>query len=240
VVWRLQVLGLNRTYRFFFAGMLVVLFRSAVLFPFSPNSPVYYHVWAATQPFLWLSYMLVVGELYYLVLREYRGIYSLGRWFFVGAVALSILISGLTVLPTVSVARGASARPLLLYYYAFIERGFVTSLAIFLLLLLGLVAWFPVPLNRNLLIHSIVYSAYFFFDNVIMLYWHAAAGRTVTISIVRLSAALVCLMCWVVFLSRRGEERTASVRLSRDSLAEKRLLGQLENLNATLLRTARK
>jgi len=45
---------------------------------------------------------------------------------------------------------------------------------------------------------------------------------------------------WVFFLSRRGEDRIASLHLGRNALVERKLLTQLENLNATLLRTARK
>jgi hypothetical protein len=44
----------------------------------------------------------------------------------------------------------------------------------------------------------------------------------------------------VLLLSRTGEDRTASLRLGRSQLEERRLLGQLQTLNATLLRTARK
>jgi len=108
-------------------------------------------------------------------------------------------------------------------------------------LLLALVAWFAVPLSRNLLTHCCVYSAYFLSNNVIMLYWHSGSKNAAySASIWRLSVALICYSCWVFLLSRSGEERLASVRLGRSTLEEKRLLGQLESLNSTLARTARK
>src|SRR5258708_22866312 len=107
-------------------------------------------MWIGSEAILWLSYVLVVFELYSLVLKRYRGIYSLGRMFFFAAVAASTIISAITVLPTMT---GKLATHPLLNYYALIERGVVTSLAIFLLLLLSLVTWFPVPLSRNLLTH---------------------------------------------------------------------------------------
>jgi hypothetical protein len=198
----------------------------------------YYGIWVSTQPILWLSYILVVFELYSLVLKHYRGIYSVGRIFFFVAVATSTAISALTVSVTTT---GALVKNPLLYYYALAERGIVTSLAIFLLLLMVLVAWFPVPLSRNLLIHCSVYTAYFFALNVIDLFWHLSGLQASYWSnMARYVVALGCYFCWAFLLSPSGEDRTASLHLGRSPLEEKRLLGQLEGLNATLLRTARK
>jgi len=87
VLWRLYSLGLHNTYRFFFAYLAVAVLRTTVLLPFSPQSRPYYEIWAATQPVILLLYILIVSELYSLVLHKYPGIYSLGRWFFFGAVA---------------------------------------------------------------------------------------------------------------------------------------------------------
>src|SRR5258706_1619984 len=240
VIWRLYSLGLSRTYRFFLASMALGLARSVVLFPFTFYDDVYYRVWAATQPLLWLSYVLVVYELYSLVLKQYRVIFTVGRIFFFGAVAISALVSALTVLPTVAPAVGSMDHPVI-YYCSVIARGIVTSLAIFLLMLLLLVVWFPVPMSRNLLTHCLVYSAYFFANNVLALY-RQMGGRNAAYSenVAKLMVALVCLICWILYLSRKGEERITSLRLKRNPLKEKHLLGQLENLNATLLRTARK
>jgi hypothetical protein len=238
VVGRLYWTGLYRTYRFFFAGLAFALLRSLALLPFGPRHLTYYRIWATTEPVLWLWFVMVVFELYSLVLKHYRGIYSLGRMFFFAAVATATIISALTVLPTMT---GALAKHPLLLYYALAERGIVTSLAIFLLLLMALVTWFPVPLSHNLLIHSSVYSVYFFANNVINLIWHlrgAEAGYGTNMA--RFAVSIGCCLCWAFLLTPRGEERMASLRLGRSPLEEKRLLGQLEGLNATLLRTARK
>src|SRR6266571_1954804 len=176
VIWRLYSLELHKRYRFFFASMVLASARSAALFPLEPTSETYFRIWTAMRPLAWLFYVLVVLELYSLVLRQYRGIYSLSRWFFFCAVGASAVISALTVLPTIATT---PPRHVVLYSYALVERGLITSLAIFLLLLLALVAWFSIPLSRNLLTHSCVYSAYFFANNIVFLYWHTT-GRHVT------------------------------------------------------------
>jgi hypothetical protein len=238
VIWRLYFVGLQKTYRFFFAYMVLSLVRSVILYQFNPLKETYYQIWVFTQPLLWLLFVLVVSELYSLVLRQYPGIYSVSRWFFFGAVTLSAVISAATVFITMA---GPPARHPMLYYSALVERGVVTSLAVFLLLLLALVAGFSVPLSRNLLTHFWVYSAYFFSNNVIVLYWHSGSKNAgYAASIWRLSVALICYSCWVFLLSRTGEKRTAALHLGRNPLEEKRLLGQLATLNATLLRTAQK
>jgi hypothetical protein len=238
VIWRLYFIGLQKTYRFFFAYMVAALVRSLILVQFNPLKETYYQIWVLTQPFLWLFFVLVVSELHLLILRQYSGIYSASRKFFFGAVTLSTVISASTVFITMA---GPPARHPMLYYGALIERGVVTSLAVFLLLLLALVAWFSVPLSRNLLTHCCVYTAYFFSNNVTALYWHSGnKNAAYSANIWKLSVALICYSCWLLLLSRQGEERTASFGLRRDPIEEKRLLGQLASLNATLLRTAQK
>jgi len=218
--------------------MVVALVRSAALFPFDPESETYYGIWAWTEPLLWLFYVLVISELYSLVLRQYGGIYSLSRWFFFCATAASVLISALTVIPTIS---ATPHRRWLLYSYLLAERGLVTSLAIFLLLLLVLVTWFPVPLSRNLLTHCCLYSAYCFANNVVLLYLHVGVRFASHVSgSAKLSISLICLFCWVFLLSRAGEKRPAVIPLGRNPLEEKRLLDYLESLNATLIRTSEK
>src|SRR2546428_397754 len=78
VVWRLYASSLHRTYRLFFAYVMLQLARSVVLLPLSSKGVTYYRIWVITQPLLWLLYVLVVFELYSLVWKQYRGIYSLG------------------------------------------------------------------------------------------------------------------------------------------------------------------
>src|SRR5258707_350727 len=80
VIWRLYSIGLNRKYRFFFAGILVGLLRVMVLLPFKPTDNGYMVAWAFTQPLVWLFRILVVSELYSLVLTHYLGIYCWIAW----------------------------------------------------------------------------------------------------------------------------------------------------------------
>ncbi len=221
VAWRLFSLDLYRTYRFFFLNMILTAARSVALLPYGPRTHGYYLIWVSTEPILWVSSILVVYELYSLVLKKYQGLYSLGRWFLFTAIAISSIVALLSVMSVTS--NGLNSRQPLLYPYALFERGAFTSLAIFLFLLLLLVAWFSVPLSSNLLTHTTLYTGYFFINNVILLYWHVhGKDATAFATDARLLTALGCFACWVVLLSRSGEERLASLRLGR-SQVEKRV-----------------
>jgi hypothetical protein len=239
VAWRLYSLQIIGKYRFFFLNMALSAARSVALLPFGPRTPTYYQIWVMTEPVLWISYIFVVYELYSLVLKQYQGIYSVGRWFFFGAVATSSVVAALSVMTTTTNAL-SNASPLVFPYVLF-ERLAFTSLAIFLFLLLALIAWFPVPMSRNLLIYAMIYTGYFFVNNVIMMFLHIEGRDASALATdARLATAILCYGFWVFRLSHSGEERVTSLRLGRSLVEERRLLGQLENLNATLLRTARK
>jgi hypothetical protein len=64
VAWRLYSLDLHRKYRFFFLVIVVQVARSVSLLPFDYRTQIYYEMWLWTEPVLWLSYILVVYELY--------------------------------------------------------------------------------------------------------------------------------------------------------------------------------
>jgi hypothetical protein len=238
VAWHFYSTGLHRVYRYFLFSIFLTLARSALLYPFAATSLTYLKIWAVTAPLTWLAQVAVVLELYRLVLKHYQGIYSVGRRFFFGAVAIAAITSSLTVM--FSASAGALSKHPLLYYFALIERGLVTSLGLFLLLLLGFVAWFPVPVSRNLLTHCLIYSFNFLVTNVVVLYWHAGGREAAGIgSAINLAVASVCSACWLFLMTREGEERTISLGLGRDPVRERHLLSQLDSLNDTLLRTAR-
>jgi hypothetical protein len=97
---RLYQLDLNRVYRFFFAFLVLTTVRSLFLLPFRLESNTYALIYLVTLPILWVFYILIVLELYSLVLQNYSGIYSLGRWTLYGALFFSVAVSGLTLIPT--------------------------------------------------------------------------------------------------------------------------------------------
>lgn len=236
--WRLRQLGLQSVYRCFFIYLIFAAARSILLFilPFGLSSTTYGIIYLVTAPVLWIFYVLVVLELYSLVLRNYAGIYSLGRWALYGALFFSIAISILTLIPS----WGNESSRLLFWCYT-VERGVVFSLVIFLLLILLFLSSYPVALNRNILVHCLVYTVYFLGISMVELIRNVVGHEVVRqLNYGVLATTVGCYLGWIFLLTRAGENRPAMLRHNWTPGDEQRLVDQLNNINATLLRTARK
>ena len=231
--------GLYRRYRVLFSYLVFRLLNLAiVLFWFSdPHSPGYQLEYLITQPLGWLLSVLMVLELYSLILEKYRGLSSLGRWVQYAGLSISIAISIITLLPKI---HGAAAQKsqMLTYYYA-VERGLDCSMFVFLILILLWLTRYPVPLSRNVLVHSIIYSALFLSSSLLTLLMVFLGLRlSQTLNTVLLGVYAGCMLAWFFGLSVKGEEVRVSIPHFTPE-QEKRILYQLEALNGTLLKISR-
>ncbi len=234
LIVRMIFTELYRTYVWFFGFLWLGVIESAVAFPLDPNTNAYAWVYVVSQPINWLFYILVVLELYSLLLRDHPGIASVGRWVLSAASAVSILISGLTLWPDLS--RPAGKYPVLVYY-AVIERGLISSLLIFLLFAAAFLVWYPIPLTRNLVLHANVYAVYFL-ASTLALYVRNLTGFEITrsVSTVLMGASALCLLVWLMFFGRRGEEQMVVLRPRWQPEDEEKLIEQMNALNSALLR----
>jgi hypothetical protein len=233
---RLYQLDLNRTYRFFFVYLLFQTFRSLALLPFSAGSHAYSNIYSATVFPLWILYTLVVVELYALILKDYTGINSLGQWALRGAIFLSVCISLLSLLPMWG-KEGFSR----VFWITTVERGVVFSLLLFLLIILMFLSRYPIPLSRNVIIHSIVYTIFFSGISVIILVRNLVGPSLPimkTLNDVVLGVSATCYLIWIFFLTRKGETTVTVFRPSWDPAHEQRLLNQLNTINSLLRRAA--
>jgi len=98
-----------------------------------------------------LFYILVVLELYRLVLDRYQGIYTLGQWAMYLAIAISVTISVLALLPRITPRIPEPSR--ILFREMAVERGVDLSLVLFILLIVLFLSRFPAPLSRNTIVH---------------------------------------------------------------------------------------
>jgi hypothetical protein len=199
---------------------------------------VYGYAWVATAPLFWLAYILVVLELYSLVLRDYPGIASLGRWVLIAGLVVSVGLSGLSL--KIDLSNAGELYRLILYTTS-IERGVMTSLAIFLLVIALFLMWFPVPLSRNVMMHSMVCALYFLGSTMGLLVRNVTGhGVTMAVNVAMSALDLTCLVLWAVLLTRAGEASTRLIRNNWRPEQQERLLEQLSSVNAVLLRAARK
>ncbi len=233
---RLYQLDLNRVYRFFFAYLMFSTARSLILLPFDVNRGTYGIIYLVTLPVLWVFYILIVLELYSLVLQNYSGIFSLGRWTLYGGLFFSVMVSVLTLIPS-----WGNEHSWLLFWCTTVERGVVFSLVIFLLLILIFLSRYPVALSRNIIVHCIVYTVFFLGTSMAMLVRNVMGHEVMPqLNSVLLVISAACYLVWIFFLTRAGESRIVTLRHSWSSDDEERLIEQLNAINATLLRASRK
>jgi len=235
---RLVEQGLLRRYRFFALYLGVQILEASLLLGIPGDTTAYGVVYAAFVPIIGVCATLAVLELHDLVLRGYPGIRSLARWAITASLGVALGIAALTLSPDLS--NPNEAYPLMRSFHVF-QRVLYSALFLFVLFATGFLLWFPLPLNRNTVLHTLVFLVSF-------------AGRSVTLllrnvggpdlrelaSTINLGVAGMCLLVWILFLTRAGEQRMViSGHRWRPSEAD-RLGEQLESINATLLRTARK
>jgi hypothetical protein len=236
--YKLYRTGLHRRYRIFFAYLI---FRipciSCALFMDMGGKP-YLWLFTRSEPVVMLFYVLIVLELYRLVLAEYKGLYTLGRWAMGAAMAVALAVSIMSL-------RAATAQQIQNFSFWVVfelraEARLDLALVVFILLIIWFLSRYPIRLNRNVMVHTIVYTVFFFANGLGLVFWFFQMnikGDGVTATLMGIASA--CAVAWWIGLTKKGEE----VQVHLPSLgpgAEQRVMQQLEALNATLLRASRK
>lgn len=233
---RLYALGLHTSYPYFFAYLIFQTMRSLALISFSVKSFTFAYIFVYTQPVLWVFYVLVVLELYDKVLQQWAGIRSLGRWALYGSLVIAVSISFLTLIPF-----WGKEDSKLLFWVTTVERGVLTSVMLFLFLILLFLSRYPLQLNRNTIVHCVVYTIFFLGLSMTLLVRNVRGHEIMRMlnHVVEL-ISLACYGVWIMFLTKKGEERTVALHHQADPAAERRLREQLNSMNELLLRAARK
>ena len=229
---RLFLLKLAGNYRFFLAYLLFDTVRSLVLWFYSPGSSFFLNIWLSTEPIVWILYVLVVLELCSLIFKDYRGIHALGKWIIYGSSAISVLVSIITVLPT---WRRSTDAVVSFQRYLMIERGVDFAIVLLLLLLLAFLVLFPIQLSRNVIIHSILYAIFFMSYSMGILIVNLTGYRlSIALSTCLMCVSVLCMIGWLILMTREGEQKIMAIR--HLPVDESRLVAQLTEINATLLR----
>jgi hypothetical protein len=235
LIWRFFHLKLARPYRFFVAYLVLQTLRFFVVLALNANRALYGTIWKITEPMVWVLYILLVLEVCFLVFKEYRGIYTLGRWAIFGSLIVAVFLSVFTLLRT-----GISANDSWVQPYLMVERGIDFALVILLLLIVAFLVLLPIPLSRNATIHSVLYAIYFLSNSLgILIVNLKGYGMRGTMSASLMGVSTLCLVGWLVLLDREGESQIMVLRKQWTSSDEERLVGQLAAINATLLRAPR-
>jgi hypothetical protein len=231
---RMLATGLHRRYRVFFFYLIFATLQVGVLTSVTPTSDAYQYIWVLTEPLEWLFYVLVVLEIFALVLQDYRGLSTVGRWALITAVLVALLASGISLM-----APSQSTQSHLMRYYYVAERGVYFSLVVFLLSILGFLMQYPITLSRNIIVHSMVFSVYFLGHTVFYLLLSMRGFGSLPMVEYALSATtLAAVGAWLVLLNPAGEARKVRLRPQWMPGREEELVSQLNHLNAALLRAA--
>jgi hypothetical protein len=231
---RLIWTGLYRIYPYFF-GYLVLSLAQVIALPLFPlRSHNYVKFWMFSEALTVSAYALMVLETYGVILRGLPGIASVTRRFLQVAIGAAATVSLLLL--------GIGVRPAQVPdYFVTCERVIVTSLLLLVLFSIAFLAYYPVPLNRNVVYYSAGFAAYLlvktvilFIENLRYYWWY----REVTNAL--LAACCACLVFWLLTISRRGEQMTLSLAHQWSPEAEKRILTSLRSINEELLRPHRK
>lgn len=251
LVIRLLSLKLHSVYRFFaaflafdFVSSFGTILREAVHIPHFD----YRIYWMCMRIVAWTFYLCIVYALLHAILLKLPGIYRTSKRVlnitFVLVVALSLLTIRLDV--AVSGSTGYLSRfvdPIgkAVRITFDLERVISTVALLVLLLILAFVLWFPVQMPRNLAVFSTGLIVFFAVNTALLLsrgvYSKAAM---VVASNFGMFVVAACYAYLALFITARGEE--APVRMGHGWAPEQqqRLIGQLEAMNAALLRTARR
>lgn len=236
---RLFLIKLSRTYRFFLASLAFTVVRTVVMWPLDIKSGAYWTFWISTEPVTWLFSTLVVLELCSLIFKEYRGIQLLSRRAVYAGLGASLLISVALLVPT---WRHSNEPFLSTSRFLMVERGVDSTLVILLLILLVLLALLPIPLSRNVVVHSTLYAAFFMASSLGIFIVNITSFQRYgdMISTVLMGFSLLCLVAWIALLSPQGETKIADIPKLVPADYEQRLVEHLSSINTTLLRARSK
>jgi hypothetical protein len=229
--------GLYRRYPIFFLYILLRIPNSIWPLYIDIRSVLYFNVWRATTVIVLIFYILMVVELYQLVLAKYRGLQTVGRWAMYGSLVISVTISVLSLLP-----RMASMSPRNRNFNVILmaERGVDTALALFIILILAFLSRYPIELNRNVRMHAVIFAAFFLSNNISLLMrglFGIPLAETANLIVTVISTCTV--YAWLLLLSPAGEEVRSGGHGKIGWEQERRLITQLETLNAAMLRVSR-
>jgi len=236
---RLYTSGLYRIYRYFSFYIAFLVFRALIAIPLGTGSDAFALIYVTTTPVFAFLYLLVLMELYRVVLAGSPGIATVSRWVILGGFLVALAVAALTLGID---ARGAAlwVYPPVLLLHLF-DRMVSSTVAFFLVLLTAFLVWFPVPLKRNVVVYSLGYSLYFVSRSLALLLRNVAGPSFVDMSsIINLSISILCVLAWAFLLRADGEQERVVVGHKWSPGEAERLVEQLNSLNATLLRTARR
>jgi hypothetical protein len=234
---RLLLAKLYSTYRSFFLYLTLDLSESVILAIVPFGTKLYLWVYMVGHGVKVMVAVLVVLELYQVGLAAHPALSGFGRktvGYVLGA-AMVLAACGLRLDSSVPQGQAPS-----LHYFLSFERTMDAWLLVFLVLISLFMAWFPVRLKRNVLIYLGGFVVYFLARSAGLLLTNMLPiNSTGPLSSAMLAVSLCCLLTWLATLRPEGEEATVVVGHRWNPSQMEHLTGQLNAINASLVRLSR-
>lgn len=247
LVARLTALRLHGVYRVFCVFVLVQLLGSGIAFleELTPvRHPDYRLTWISLEAILWIASLGTVYALLRALLRSLPGILVFSRMVLNCTFLAATMIALWSAKAEYSASKASSylaplARAVGLAFI--LNRAICSAALVSLIAILLFVLWFPVQMPKNLAVFSVGFGVYFAATVVSWLAWSFWSGATIqlvdNITMVVLS---ICYAYWAIFITAEGEAVPVRMGHSWHLGEQQRLIGQLETMNASLLRAARR
>src|SRR5579883_3247269 len=244
---RLLRLGLHRVYRIFCVFLIFEVLASALAFWIQLGRPRgwnYKVVWLSFTPIEWAFYIVLAYVLLSALLAKFPGILRFSRRVLHISFLVGALVGVLTARPEfLSYERMRHVQSLDRILAAVAVADRVVSMTAFLALTATLIfiLWFPVQMPRNLAVFCVGLVVFFAARTSMWIVYsfgpHINIDPFNTVVLFVLSG---CLLYWLIFINKVGEQVPTRIGHSWNAAEQQRSLAQLEAMNATLLRAARR
>ena len=235
---RLFALGLFRIYRslFFYLLTYTLQFFATAVFPIT--SAAYSYSYMVGESANVALSMLVVLELYRLALAGQPALAGFGRKTVAYAMALAAVVAAGGVMLDTIVPPGQSR---FTHHFFTAERTLDFAILIFLLLISAFLIWFPVKVRRNIVLYMAGFAVFYLSRTfgLLMINLLPPASLSVVNNVFTV-VSFSCLIAWLLGLRRESEDTTTTVGHRWNPAAMERLSGQLDAINATLVRFGRR
>jgi hypothetical protein len=230
--------GLSRIYPRLFLYLSIDFVYSLLGLVFQSNKNVFGWLYIIFHSLKVVVAVFVVLEVYRLALEGHPALAAFGRKTVAGVLTAAgiIAIAGVVL----DYSTQPSRYPILKGFRSF-ERTMDAWVAVFLLLISCFIAWFPVRMKRNVALYISGFVVWSLGRSAVLLWINLMPGRFLEASsIAILLAELLCLVIWLVGLRPQGEEATTVVGALWSPNVMERLTGQLDSINAGLVRLGRR
>ncbi len=246
LIARLLLLRLQSVYRILCAYLLVQLVGSWIDFlgVITRLHWDYRAIWIPIQLSLWVLSLTMVYAFLKGVLATLPGILRFSRRLLNLTFSLAIGIAVWSAFAEYSRSNAVRfVTPLgrLVGHMLVLERAICSAALLAILAILCFVLWFPVQMPKNLAMFSIGFAVYFAATTASLLTWSLFSARRLDLidDVIMLTLSL-CYAYWTIFLTPEGESIPVRMGHRWQPEEQDRLIGQLDAMNASLLRSARR